>query len=101
MNLRLIGEETTLVPESNTDLYANTTFIEPYLVGNARAVRIFNDSGGTAVISRYDTTQSNTSAVVGTITMANNEVLIFDKNTTDALIPDANVKVTSVAFTVS
>lgn len=62
-------------------------------VSSASAVRILNNSGGLALITR---TQNGN--VVGTITLASGEVIYLHKTTTDTLTSNVAVRAVAVAF---
>jgi len=83
MIIKLISEEATLSA-------ADT-------VGLASCVRVYNNSGSEVLITRRDSSNN----VLGSCTLANNEVSFLQKLSTDTLEAGANVLVTSVAFTIS
>lgn len=84
MIIKVITEETTLTST-------------PDSVSDARVVRVYNDSGSDALITRRDS--ANT--VLGSCTLANGSIQFMEKEWEDTLESSATVKVTSVAFTIS
>lgn len=84
MIIKVITEEATLTST-------------PDSVSDARVVRVYNDSGSDALITRRDS--ANT--VLGSCTLANGSIQFMEKAWEDTLESSANVKVTSVAFTIS
>lgn len=84
MIIKVITEESTLTSTPNS-------------VSDARVVRIYNDSGSDVLVMRRDA--ANT--VLGSCTLANGSIQFMEKAWEDTLESSANVKVTSVAFTIS
>lgn len=69
----------------------------PDTVNDARVVRVYNDSGSDVLVTRRDS--ANT--VLGSCTLANGSIQFMEKLGDDTLESSANVKVTSVAYTIS
>jgi hypothetical protein len=69
----------------------------PDTVEDSRVVRVYNDSGSDALVTRRDS--SNT--VLGSCTLANGSIQFMEKQGDDTLESSANVKATSVAYTIS
>lgn len=69
----------------------------PDTVNDARVVRVYNDSGSDVLVTRRDS--ANT--VLGSCTLANGSIQFMEKLSDDTLESSANVKVTSVAYTIS
>lgn len=69
----------------------------PDTISDARVVRVYNDSGSDALVTRRDS--ANT--VLGSCTLANGSIQFLEKASDDTLEAAANVKVTSVAYTIS
>lgn len=84
MIIKVLSEETTL----------DTT---PDTIGDARVVRVYNDSGSDALVTRRNA--ANT--VLGSCTLANGSIQFMEKVFDDTLESSANVKVASVAYTIS
>lgn len=84
MLIKVITEESTLTST-------------PDSVSEARVVRVYNDSGSDVLVTRRD--DANT--VLGSCTLANGSIQFMEKAWEDTLESSANVKVTSVAFTIS
>ena len=64
-------------------------------ISSAVVVRILNDSGNPALITRADD-EANT---IGTITCPNGAIMFIEKASTDTLASDQSVKATSIAYT--
>lgn len=62
-------------------------------VGGAAVVRIFNNTGGSVVVTR-----ANTGGTVGTVTVATNEVIYLQKQPADTLAAASAVRAVAVAF---
>lgn len=62
-------------------------------VSNASLVRIFNGSGGQALITRAE--NGNT---LGTVTLVSGEVIYLQKYPTETLASNVSVRAVSVAF---
>lgn len=62
-------------------------------VSNASVVRVFNNTGGQALITR-----ASEGAAVGTITLASGEVIYLQKASTETLASNAAVRAVSVAY---
>lgn len=63
-------------------------------LGDNRRIRVYNNSGGEVMITRANSAQT----VIGTCTMANNEVIYFVKDPTDTLEANGSVLAVAVAF---
>lgn len=61
-------------------------------VGSAVAVRILNNSGGAALITRAN------SGTIGTVTLASNEVIYLQKASADTLASNVAVRAVAIAF---
>lgn len=84
MIIKLKSEEVTL---SST----------PTTIDDARVVRVYNDSGSDVLVTRRD--DANT--VLGSCTLASGSIQFVEKVDDDTLESSANVKATSVAYTIS
>lgn len=62
-------------------------------VSNAAVVRVFNNTGGPALITR-----ASEGTTVGTITIASGEVIYLQKASTETLASNVTVRAVSVAF---
>lgn len=84
----------TLILSPETPLAAgigNTT-----TVNNATVVRVLNDSGGTVVVHRRDSSMTG----IGSVSMLNNTVEFIEKDGSDFVyVIGGTVKVTRVGFT--
>jgi hypothetical protein len=66
-------------------------------VSDARVVRVFNNTGGTVLITRT----SAAAIVIGTCSLQANSVHFIEKNPSDTLTAAAAVLATSIAYTTS
>jgi len=79
-------------------LAAETDLTNPSNVGNATLVRLYNGHSGVSVITRKDS-GGNT---IGSATVLNGTVEVFEKDATDTLTASAggaSVKVVKIGFT--
>lgn len=81
MRIRLIGTEIDLVSANSFE--------------NNRLIRIYNDSGGAATITRRDDANN----IIGACTLATDEVAVFDKDNSDTLESTANVTAVAIGYT--
>jgi hypothetical protein len=69
----------------------------PNSIGGSRVVRIYNDSGSDVLVTR----RNSANTVLGSCTLANGSIQFMKKAGNDTLESSANVKATSVAYTIS
>ena len=84
MIIKVLSEEAVLSSTADT-------------ISDARVVRVYNDSGSDALVTRRDS--ANT--VLGSCTLANGSIQFIEKFGDETLESSANVKATSVAYTIS
>ena len=63
-------------------------------VGNASVVRILNNSGGSVLITRKD----SSATTLSTVTLASNELIYLQKTSDDTLTSNTAVRAVSVAY---
>jgi len=90
MKLKLVDLEQTITGgEANASMYAATL------------VRILNDSGANAsiaVVDVYGGDVSNTSANIASTTVLSGSEIIIEKEVSQGLVSDQDVKATKIAF---